>query len=237
MTEEYEANDSPFVSRIEVANIPPFTEPVELNLSPKINVFIGSNSTGKTTILKLLKSLGPSHRFAFLGRARREGSFKAYLESNDKESLVVDEIKDIPLIWIPANRIPLLHDAIIPENFARAVNHVELSEVLQLDDRSDSVAALIASEVSKMVNAYFEEGDPNLIEKAYEVGERVLDCLKEICKGPQIVTAEFPYHFVDYTYIDPKEGSRIRRSTIPFFRIHYLMGLDVVDDPNSRIYA
>ena len=226
----------PYISNILISDIPPFTHPVELALNPMINIFIGPNSTGKTTVLKLLKSRGPARRFAFLNRERRGELFRTYLGGGNREATEVEKIDEIPLIWVPANRLPLLHDAVIPEDFARVENDDELEELMNLGDGSDSSTALLAVEVSTMVNAYFEGGNPDLIEKAYEVGERALNCLKAICVKPQIVTADFPFHFVDYNYIEPKDASRFRRKTIPLLRIHYLMGLDVIDDPNSRIY-
>jgi len=227
----------PYISKILLSDIPPFTERVELKLNPSVNIFIGPNSTGKTTVLKLLKSRGPARRFGFLNRERRGNFFSTLLNKENEQDSEVESIDEVPLIWIPANRVPLLPDIIIPEDFARAEDEDELDELMNLDDESDSPTALFAVEVSSMVNAYFEGGNSDLIENAYEVGERALYCLKDICVKPQIVTAEFPFHFVDHNYIEPQNPSRFRRRTIPVLRTHYLMGLDVIDDPNSRIYA
>ena len=78
------------VSHASIANIPPFTERVDMTFNPAINIFIGSNSSGKTTILKLLKSKGvgriASHTnagldpmFSWLNIDSKRNSFEAYI--------------------------------------------------------------------------------------------------------------------------------------------------------------
>ena len=62
------------LTRISYGGVPPFTEPIKLNFDERVNVFIGPNASGKSTILQALaESLG-------------------YLEKNSKRPLSGGEV-------------------------------------------------------------------------------------------------------------------------------------------------
>ena len=221
-----------------------------MTFNPAINIFIGPNSSGKTTILKLLKSKGvgriASHTnagldpmFSWLNIDSKRNSFEAYIADSSGGDREANAIAELPLIWIPANRVPLMHNLIMGSNFAQVNDIDERHEIMNLDDRSDSAIALFASEVSKIANAYFADRNIRLMENAYEVGERAFSCTKEICTKPQILTGSSPFHYVDVTSAAPVDlnKTRLQRKSIPLYTIHHLMALDVTDDPNSRVYA
>ena len=56
------------ISKVSIQNILPIREKIDIDFDPRANVLIGPNSSGKTTILKLLKSTGPSGLFDYLMR-------------------------------------------------------------------------------------------------------------------------------------------------------------------------
>lgn len=50
----------PRITRLEIDGIPPFEDSVEFRFDPEVNLFIGPNATGKSTILKILAPYFPS---------------------------------------------------------------------------------------------------------------------------------------------------------------------------------
>lgn len=65
------------LTRIELTNFTAFTK-LDLELSPTVNVFVGTNGTGKTHLLKLLYAAGAATRRETLFPKKLAGVFKPY---------------------------------------------------------------------------------------------------------------------------------------------------------------
>ena len=68
------------ITGMEIYDIPPFTEPVELEFDQRVNVFIGPNGTGKSVAVRTLQT-----------RVPLESRFDFYL-SDDWAQMLNDEI-------------------------------------------------------------------------------------------------------------------------------------------------
>ena len=82
-----------------VAGAPPFTEPLELQLSKRCNVFVGINGTGKSTLLKLISKL-PVVRLERQTSTEEETPFDTWWDPRDA-------IEGKPVIYVGATRTEL----------------------------------------------------------------------------------------------------------------------------------
>ena len=94
-----------------IGGIPPFTEPVEFEFDEQVNVFIGPNSTGKSTIL--LQLAGSFCRSARV-RAHVMSSglsiglsedWPIHQASAEDHSLLYQDYKELPAIFVPSIRV------------------------------------------------------------------------------------------------------------------------------------
>ena len=215
------------ICRIEIGMIPPFTDNNEFIADPNINVFIGANSTGKTTILRLIKSKGPGSRergtrprFAYMTNG--EGRIgHVYVKSENGEALA-QTIDSAPVIWIPSSRVPL-----VPAVYASASYGQYSEDFKGLDDASDHPSVLFASDVSQVISYHFRNiRDEESIVRVFDVVSRALECVKEIY--PEMLNGESPDSYIDVGYVThPGTDSDIR---IPVVR--YLMGLGISNSDN-----
>ena len=103
------------IRKIRISDIPPFTKGIMFNVDSPVNLFIGPNATGKTTILRTISCL--------LGAGKGDGwgpvvsmIKNGLVEIEDKNGLIVADVDDrqiesenrnlqsIPAIFLPASR-------------------------------------------------------------------------------------------------------------------------------------
>ena len=94
------------VTELQIQNLPPFTEPVNLELDERVNLLVGPNATGKSTILRMLQS-----------RTDRIGNFLFWVSDDwyageHPDYFTKDNTTQLPWIYIPATRhnLPLSQD-------------------------------------------------------------------------------------------------------------------------------
>ena len=238
-----EKQDVPYISRLIISQIPPITQEIELPLSREVNIFIGPNSTGKTTILKLLKSKGPGREadseqtslyplFSFMTIPRG-----TKLEVNVSYQInVVDTIDKMPLIWIPAIRAPLG----IKEYNRPGENQVDVNNMTRLrrlDDLTDPIDLFSANFVARIINAYYEGTDAELIDRAFTVAEKAFLCVKDICVKPGLFTGDTVNYYIHRSFVRRPGQPETRPRFVDVPEIYHLMGFNVIDDPNRNVYA
>lgn len=215
------------VSRIAIEKIPPFTSRTEIVVDPKVNVFIGANSTGKTTILRLIKSKGPGRpessirpRFGYI--ADREGRIGDVFTNSEEGEILAQTVTDVPIIWIPSSRVPL-----VPELYAGPAYGQYSDDFHGLDDISDLTNVLFATDVSAAISYHFRNiRDEESIVRIFDVVTTAFECVREIY--PEMISRDQPDSYVDFGFVThPKDNRNIR---IPVVR--YLMGLTISDNPN-----
>lgn len=215
-----------FISRVVIDNISPFTERIEIDFDPRINVLIGPNSTGKTTLLRLIKSKGPGRpdaevrpRFRYITSGQDQRG-DVYVKSGQDERLY-ETISDFPIIWVPASRVPFLP---MPYSSAGAVHNFDSYH--DLDDVSDRADALFAVDVSIAINHHFRDlRDEESIRNIFAVVERAFACASDVY--PEIILGTLPETYIDSDYIRSHTGKSIR---VPVPR--YLLGFEISDNAN-----
>ena len=121
------------IASMNIENVPPFTTSVKLSLDRHVNVLIGPNASGKTTILRnLISRLPEPPNFGFelsddwpsrdwqrivrnrLRFPRNGSAYPRWRRSSDPSAQEVSEAANhIPWIYMPANRheLPPSHDS------------------------------------------------------------------------------------------------------------------------------
>ena len=100
------------IMKMTIGGIPPFTEPVDFEFDERVNLFVGPNATGKSTLVRALKSERSTHR----GR-RGEGDaplpyFSANVNFAPSRGAAHDMPIDLvrrqhPFVFVPATRLSL----------------------------------------------------------------------------------------------------------------------------------
>lgn len=234
--------DVPYISKLLISQIPPITQEVELHFSREVNIFIGPNSTGKTTILKLLKSKGPGREsdsdqnqlyplFSFMTIPRG----KLEVNVSDQEQ-AVESIDKMPLVWIPAIRAPLgmKEYNLLGENQVDVNN---LTRLRRLDDMTDPIDLFSANAVARIINAYYEGNNVELIDRAFTVAEKAFLCVKDICVKPGLFTGDTVNYYIHRGFVRRPRQTETGPRFVDVPEIYNLMGFNVIDDPNRNVYA
>ena len=100
------------VTGMTVGGIPPFTEPVEFEFDERVNVFIGPNSSGKSTVLRLLRESRREDRKYFSYHHIPTSFVEASVSDDWPKTVcpsqdVVPEWNKLPYIEISATRVGL----------------------------------------------------------------------------------------------------------------------------------
>ena len=213
------------ITKVSIENILPIREKLDVYFDPRVNVLIGPNSTGKTTILKLLKSAGPDGLFDYLMHPADTVTREVYLGSEKKE-----QITEVPLIWIPATRAPLL-DRFYSRPSIYHRGDTEQSPKTPDDDSYDQSTMLSSIDCARLINSQYIDRDPQKISKALEVAKTAMACTSSICH--EVIAAQIPRDYIDNDYVqNAYEDQRIR---VP--EVLHLMSIETVDDPDRLVYA
>ena len=86
---------------------PAFGERLELKFDEQVNLFIGPNATGKSSLLRVLADCGLSDKTAILLFSPVDITTSSDWKSNDEAGFVGIALLEVPWIYIPATRIIL----------------------------------------------------------------------------------------------------------------------------------
>ena len=125
------------LTRVRLGDIPPFTDPIDLKLDERVNVFIGPNASGKSTLLTMLYASFDERVWGerSVGEGIHAGArFDAIELSDDWDE---DEEPDLVLRRVPAIRIDSVREG-LPDS----------PKPLTLETYGDSSAEVLAGPFS-----------------------------------------------------------------------------------------
>ena len=168
----------PRITRLKIDGIPPFEDSVEFRFDPEVNLFIGPNATGKSTILKLLAPYFPVAGIPGYDENLVDIRVDSWPVSPDRRP----DDDAVPQIYFP----PVRHVAPVPEG------NVRISRPPVGDDWSDWEHLL-----DEVPYSYFDSGRVyHALQKLYQedlsdepprtrgatVSHTVDRCVQDICR-------------------------------------------------------
>ncbi len=207
---------------------------VEFDCDERVNLFVGPNASGKSTILRAINgvySLGLdrtadvgidyiAHDFYTLTDEAMEVSGISLKASDDwpvidDESITVDAV---PLLYIPAARVHLpvmpIFDQLVP-----TIGEPEnVKTDAPLKDLFDTKSGVFHGQYVELaidwLRMYVKLGQQNQLRKVIEVG---YSCAKSVCS--EVIYDETPHHYVEWK----EKGGSARV-------VHYNLGIGTTDD-------
>ena len=198
-----------------IGGIPPFTEPVKFEFDERVNVFIGPNAVGKSTVLRLLEIIAVAEgevcpEIFTYGKCTASVSddWPRRRDGNDFGS--TGPVWDLlPFISVSATRLSLPRIGWVgeipdPPQDKRTLESILNGYSLDLFDGPliERATDLIAKEAGSRITPVFEHGElsversfeePSInLEQAMNIG---LSCSKQIC--PEIIQGSSVKNFVD----------------------------------------
>ena len=229
------------ITRLEIKNIPPLGE-VSLHCEERVNLFIGPNASGKSTILRQIKDLQSKYvkldpikieenRYVYVNHwGRGKFSCEALYDKSQDTSNPVDAIRDATcLLYIPATRVNLPAKDIYYGVIERPASYelYETPDDIFTRHFVNSDGAFAGIYVEDVINTARGEiitnrNQQNQFRIALESG---YSCAKSIC--PEVVHDDVPHTYVeviDDEYYFPGEIPPTERV------VHYGMGVGTSDD-------
>jgi ABC-type multidrug transport system ATPase subunit len=220
------------LTRIGISRVPPFTTTVEFKFNEKVNLFVGPNASGKSTILRAIIDLLPA--------ADRASALNPGYYLNDKKvsyyqgegayvHLVMnDDWDNVPFLYIPAARINLAAQHIFSHRIDRADN---VQSDNPLGDYAEPLYDLLSTAESGVFNAKYLELVIDCVRKGYveDLVERHqfrkaiavgYSCARSICR--EVIHGKVPH-----SYIEIDEGREISDTGRV---VHYGMGIETNDE-------
>ena len=242
-----------------ISNIPPFTKPVEFEFDKQVNLFVGPNSIGKSTLLRTLAtgkfdltgSAGPKFVFDSQLRSRsrwigaptyRELMNEPDESNKDKwETLAVSAenlLRRIPLIYIPASRVnlPLSEDLTsIREILSGQSNRQSVSEILNNSNSLSLFDSSVVYRATRIINENFQTGNysENRFDQLMMTSHIPYRCAQRICSD--VLDGSSSFDWVQDLPIGPSE-ERFSVATV-----HHDMAVrtrtDSLIDPEKGIFV
>lgn len=216
-----------------VEGIPPFAEKIEFQFDDSVNVLIGANGTGKSTILKLLSLDVPK---TYVRGYKSEGlnvTIGGLWPRNQDGSST--DVRAVPQLYLPPVRVGMMVGS-------------EWRRVLQTPLRDDRWETILNSPLS---SHYFQGGHLlyHAVQKLFNeemfalrgrrravtAAHHAYECVKYICS--EILTGE---HFQNIRTVvdlsDNKEIGELPSSLLAQHIEHYFMGVNTLEADDEDIY-
>ena len=214
------------VSRLSIAGIPPFTEKVQINFHKRINVLIGPNATGKSTVLRALGfSLGPEYSnvdtppYAVLSGNREWPKLK-----NDG----MPEWDDLPWIYIPPMRKGIPSDGQVLLEYQNIPPKGQSMEINNKKGRDREIPYLLDGERTyKEILSLYRNHDTRAF--AVDVIQAAYACVRKI--AGEVFLGGSPAHYQG----DPDGGADLHRDPNDELRIP-LVGIRTVDNTSRPLF-
>lgn len=200
------------ITSARIADIPPFTAPVEFVFDEQVNLFIGPNASGKSTILRQLtdKRLGRKFSFSFEGRRypeyrpgmtpqeetllKREQS--SYYEDDMEKSRQQAQL--MPWVFIAPTRLKIPFSDGTPDWLGELPNDVpdDLSQLLNRQKAQQDVfdgryVYLAAEDINRRL--VMERGDTSQFANIIKAKNLPYKCVQDICRDVLIENAPRDY--------------------------------------------
>ena len=243
------------ITGMDIKETPPFTELVELDFDERVNVFIGPNASGKSTLLREIdvafnKDIRPDSRypwhwrekritepFVFEGESRREyGASEWSAENNvlvftNEDWAYQTSIKKPPVVYVGPVRtgLPELY-----EEEAISKDDAEVGEVLRRPFSGANFKAAnekMHEKATTMLGQEKEDDVPLDERRAFRIfegNETVYLCVRAICE--EVLTGEYTRNYetgFSEEFLDSQPFANFDEVTI-----HRSLGVTTTDRPN-----
>ena len=239
------------ITGMDISEIPPFTELVELDFDKRVNLFIGPNASGKSTLLREIDAAfnedvqsSSSHfrspmsklrSFVLDGASRREYKSEG-LSAEAKTLLFTSEDwpsgkSKPPVVYIGPVRVGLPE---IYDEEAATEDNAEVGEVLSRPFSGANFKAAnekMYQKAKAMLDQENEEDAPIDERRAFrliEVNDAVYSCVRAICE--EVLTGKNTRNYVtgfSEEYVDSQPFANFDEVTI-----HRSLGITTIDQPN-----
>lgn len=222
-------SELPRIIDMKIRDIPPFTDAVELQFDDEVNLFIGPNGTGKSTILRLLAPKFPA--FGIPG-FRQEGVDIGVRNWPHTPAGLPDD-NAVPQVHFPPIRtgMPISHPNVRVYQIHRDRNtwHRIMSDDYNYFD---------GSRVYDAMQMLYQEDlkSPSNRTRGASVAYDVHLCVREICR--EVITGRYPKNIRTFEKLDEAEANL---SGLPEELLyqpieHYAMGIDTMEGSNEPLY-
>ena len=226
-------NRIPKFTTITIEDLPPFTGAVEFALDADVNLFIGANGTGKSTVLKLLAAEYPK-------RAIPGWKSEAYDIRVSNWPLTPQgrpDTKAVPQAYLPPvrNNMPISVNADTTRVF-----HPQPPDAWSTWDglvTSSPWSFFDGSRVYHAMQKLYHEDLSSMRDRtrAAMVSYIAYQCVKDIC--PEILAGEFPKNIRTHEVLESRRAS----PTLPEELLsqpveHYAMGIDTLEGEVDALY-
>ncbi len=239
---------------IQLGGVPPFTDPIRLRFDERVNVFIGPNASGKSTLIMMLID-----HFAMIRRGRKPISsggvytrLKICLEGEFSElvgSVLPDgtprNLLSVSADWsiaqpekvLPKYEPPVIYISSVREELPPISDPIDPYEETLMsplrhvtDEPFSSLKTIQATEM--LLKKFSDENDPSYLEKSFALLEAIWladSCSKRICN--EVIVNSQPQ---DYIHGIDFKGHPNEHILSEFFEAHSkrLMGIDTSDTRN-----
>ena len=219
------------ISWIGANNLPPL-EYLSLECDEQVNLFIGPNASGKSTILRAINglySLSPVP-----SEESKERSSYAYEPGDRPTRFYIDASRDtpqeiasmptlwdaVPFLYIPATRVSLPGMHIFSETIDKEQN---VESVAPLKDLLDTGSGIFYGQYAELVMARTRELITNRSQQDQfrKALRRGYSCSRSICR--EVIYDDVPHHFIE---LDSGDNEIFSPERI----VHYDMGIGTNDD-------
>lgn len=207
------------LTRIRLGGVPPFTDPIDLKFDPRVNVFIGPNASGKSTLLRQIETVSnPS--------SLTKDTESNFIEASDDWPVDGERLdrNAVASLGIPAARVylpsePIDYRSRKPVDFPEDGFKDTALEMLSLSDARvfDGVYVENAFDIFQTV---LEGPDYTQFGKAVMLG---YNCAKSIAS--EVIRGYAPHPFVEYRESEDYFSDAVRI-------LHPGMGIGTNDYPD-----
>ena len=217
------------ITGMTIGGVPPFTEPIGVAFDEQVNLFVGPNASGKSTILRMLQSRGTILRkFDFqLSQDWMNDRRMNFIRSNARNTPDVKEgVNLIPWICVPAARLalPMSGDGdLMSSLFASSSPHTvydsgeEIGPPNPSRRLNDPRYVFDGAEISRFYNEIYQlyrqqRQSPYQLKlnQSEEAKYKAYECVQTIC-ADILVANQAPW---DYIYNQPVHGSDFTITTV-----------------------
>lgn len=239
-----------------ISDTPPFTETTEFEFDEQVNVFIGPNATGKSTLLRELAGGQDDFdgdgrpRFAFdvavekLYRAQANPLMEDLLDESgefdqekwDRLGIAPGEVlEQLPLIYLPASRIniPLSGDvSAIQEVRKRKSEEQDLSEILAEPPSWDVFNGADVYHAARVINEGLVSGQYSRLRRGemVRVSSLPYECAQSIC-AEALGEDDRQQDWIQYMPVELRGREDFSVATV-----HYDMAVSTPQEPDDTVF-
>ena len=222
------------ITNMAIGGVPPFTQAVEFEFDERVNLFVGPNASGKSTILRVMSPWFPAN--AIPGYHDGNITVAASPDWPVRSDRSIDD-DAVPQVYIPAARLGMPYSI----TNAKVVTH--MGGLTDWDNiLSEAPYRFFDGErVYHAMRKLSQEGglfQDMSVATALHIAAHSYECAKSVCDD--VLAGDTPEHYTTTQSLDAGMGNHIANLPCALRNIpvlHYAMGATTVDDNNAPIYV